>query len=377
MAETPLAGAPIRLVSALNKYSEVDARLINYNPKCYGERTFPEDLDWGDETQKAVAMDIIREADVFHVHHPIDVDSSRNVFGINFSEVNPSAKFLFQIHSDLKHFDEAKRDFLLNIAHQKCVIMHCPERDLIGCPVVPNIVDIESATMLPKVTKNKRPVVFYSPSSPYGVADHRWNSKGKPEVLKVLLSIQKKVDFEIRLVENTPYEECMQIKRDSDIVIDDITTGSFHLSALEGLSMGKPTISFLDSRAVAVCSTLTRSRDLPFVNVRLKELERPLTELLVDQSLRECVGSYSRHWMESHYNVHQNIGIYVDLYDEILSKDIHPEVITDTDEYFKAKDFLFREVNDYIWNDYFAPEINETRLTILLKFFKNICNTNK
>lgn len=76
--------------------------------------------------------------------------------------------------------------------------------------------------------------------------------------------------------------------------------------------------------------------------------------------------------MESHYNVHHNIGIYMDLYDEILSKDIHPEEITDTDEYFKAKDFLFREVNDHIWNDYFASEIRKKRPTRVAEFFKGI-----
>ena len=370
LAETPLAGAPIRIVNALNEYSEFQARLINYNPKCYGTRTFPEDIDWNDETKSVFAMDLIRKADIFHIYHPIQVDSVENVFGINFVEINPTAKFLYQFESNKKHFCQQKIDYIDTMRYYKSVIIHYPERDFIGYPNLPNIIDLETECLKPKDTKNKIPVVFYSPSSPHGVACNRWNSKGKPEVLKALRMIQRKVDFEIRLVENTPYEECMQIKRDSDIVIDDITTGSFHLSALEGLSMGKPTISFLDGRSVAVCSALTGSRDLPFVNVRLRELEKPLLMLLRDKSLRENVGEYSRYWMETYYNTQRNVGIYEDLYSRVLSAGEGVGIELGEKAYLQAKEFLYREVNDFIWGDYFSREINKQAVIKRLKLWK-------
>lgn len=47
IAFSPLAGAPIRIVTALNAYTNMHARLINTNPAGYGKRTFPEDLIWG------------------------------------------------------------------------------------------------------------------------------------------------------------------------------------------------------------------------------------------------------------------------------------------------------------------------------------------
>ena len=40
---TPLAGSPIRIVNALNKWTDIKARLINLNPNIYGDRVFEED----------------------------------------------------------------------------------------------------------------------------------------------------------------------------------------------------------------------------------------------------------------------------------------------------------------------------------------------
>ena len=363
LAETPLAGAPIRIVKALNKYSGFQARLINYNPGCYGTRTFPEDIDWNDKAQSVLAMDLIRNADIFHIYHPIQVDSVENVFGMNFVEKNPTAKFLYQFESNKKHFSQQKIDYIDTMPYCKSVIIHYPERDFIGYPNLPNIIDPEMEYLKPKDTKNKVPVVFYSPSTPIGVAEKRWNSKGKPEVLKMLRKIQRKVDFEICLVESVPYEECMELKRKSDIVIDDITTGSFHLTSLEGLSMGKPTISYLDPRTVSVLTSFTGSRDLPFVNVRIKELAPVLIELLNDPSLRRAVGGYSRRWIEEYYSPEINVRHYEKLYERIL----HGDQDTLADEDFEAKDFLYRKVNDRIWEEYFKEDIIKHR--ILKKIF--------
>lgn len=371
LAETPLAGAPIRIVDALNRHSEFDARLINFNPNCYGARTFPEDLVWSDETQKALAMDLIIKADIFHIYHPIQVGTDQNVFGINFLEKNPTAKFLYQFESNKTHFDPQKIKYIDSMPHYKSVIIHYPERDFIGYTNLPNIIDTDAENLQPMETKNKIPVVFYSPSSAYGVADKRWNSKGKPEVLETLRKLQQQIDFKIHLVENVPYEECMRLKQQSDIIIDDITTGSFHLTALEGLSMGKPTFSFLDARSVAVATKLTGSRDLPFVNVRLKQLEKPLIDLVKDESLRKSIGAYSRFWAKKYYNEAKNIKHYEKLYWDILNEN-ESSLRPSEEEYAKAKQYLYTNVNDHIWYDYFASEIRKKRPKRIAEFFKGI-----
>lgn len=363
LAETPLAGAPIRIVNALNLYTNYEARLINFNPQCYGSRTYPEDINWQNENQAGEAMRLINDADIFHVHHPIKVNSIHNVFKLKFTEVNPNAKFLFQFGSNKNHFDKDKIEYIDNMHFGKSVIIHCAERDYMGYSNLPNIINCYDKILSPLDTSNELPVVFYSPSSPYGVAEKRWNSKGKREVLKMLRKIQRKVDFEICLVESVPYEECMELKRKSDIVIDDITTGSFHLTSLEGLSMGKPTVSYLDSRTVSVLTSFTGSRDLPFVNVRIKELAPVLIELLNDPSLRRAVGGYSRRWIEEYYSPEINVRHYEKLYERIL----HGDQNTLADDDFEAKDFLYRKVNDCIWEEYFKEDIIKHR--ILKKIF--------
>lgn len=85
IAMTPLAGAPIRLVNALNKYTDFKSRLIVFNTKAYGTRTFPNDLDW--QADKEKCLELISKADIIHLHHFIDIDSTDNAFRINFKDI--------------------------------------------------------------------------------------------------------------------------------------------------------------------------------------------------------------------------------------------------------------------------------------------------
>lgn len=76
---TPLAGAPIRIVNALNAFTNVKARLINLNPNAYNSRVFPEDLIW--QQDKNIALSLISAADIIVCHHPMDLVN--NKFGIS------------------------------------------------------------------------------------------------------------------------------------------------------------------------------------------------------------------------------------------------------------------------------------------------------
>ena len=70
---TPLAGSPIRIVNAINKYTTLNARLINLNPSLYGNRIFQEDLIW--EKDKEEALELISKADIIHFHHWMELNN--------------------------------------------------------------------------------------------------------------------------------------------------------------------------------------------------------------------------------------------------------------------------------------------------------------
>src|SRR4026207_2490498 len=95
IALTPLAGSPVRIVNALNRYTEVRARLVVLNPYAYGNRTFTGDLDWSSDKEKA--LELLGEIDIVHLHHFFELDD--NPFGINFNKVCHHARFVRQFHT--------------------------------------------------------------------------------------------------------------------------------------------------------------------------------------------------------------------------------------------------------------------------------------
>ena len=306
IAFTPLAGAPIRIVNALNQYTDIKARLINTDPKAYGKRTFPEDLIY--EKDKAECLDLLAEADIIHCHHWIDFNSDNNLLHLNLSKlVKKGAKFVRHFHSDLDYVAKNKlfaisSQQIINDPYPKLVISHCAERTFLDAFVVPNIIPINSPALRPKAIQNTRTTIFFSASSIGSMWCERWNTKGLPEVCEKIKSLQKKIDFEFRLVTNTPYDQCQRLKQESDIVIGDTTSGAFHLTDLEGLSQGKPVFSYLDGRTQLTLTNLVGCTDLPFVNTRLEEIDLPLIEIIKNKELRQEIGSFSRKWIEQYYS---------------------------------------------------------------------------
>lgn len=352
---TPLAGAPIRLTNALNKHTNIKARLIDFNPNQYGERVFEEDLIW--QKNKEECLELIKNADIIHFHHWMLLDD--NNFKINFlKEAKKNCKFVRQFHSQINFItagDEKLKEIIMNetipysalpgnsySAFPKTVIPHSPERGFLNAKVVPNIIPINDEEYKPLKTNNDKPVIFYSYTFNNKGFSKRWDTKGYPEVSKLLERFR---DFaNIVKITNTPFEQCLKLKRESDIVIDDIVTGSYHLTSLEALSQGKPTAAYLDNRTQFILRELTGAKELPFVNVKLEEAKYVLEELCKDKKLREEIGDYSRKWMEKYYNDKDLVKIYKKTYEDILNgKDISREIPN------KANKWFYVDMEDLIW----------------------------
>lgn len=267
---TPLAGAPIRIVNALNKYTDIKARLINLNPNIYGARVFEEDLIW--EKDKDEALEIITKADIICLHHWMRLDD--NGFKINFLDITKkNCKFVRQFHSNLDTItggDYNLKQIIINENIPKIVIPHYPERSILNAKIVPNIIPIDDENYKPNVKQdNDKPVIFYSYTFNNEGFSSRWDTKGYPEVSRLLQHFKDLAN--IKKITNTPFFECLKIKRESDIVIDDIITGSYHLTSLEALSQGKLTLAYLDNRTQYILRKLTGASELPFVNVKMEE----------------------------------------------------------------------------------------------------------
>ncbi len=317
---TPLAGSPIRIVKALNAHTEVTARLVNLKPNAYGTRTFPEDLLWSADHEEAI--ELIGKADILHFHHPFPVDEENNPFCFNFKSHAPkSCRFVRHHHSVRntaykRHHDESVDLFEL-------VVPHSAERYFPQARVVPNIIPINDQDYQPVDFAQKATSISFSPSSNRSRWADRWETKGTPEVLRMLRRLRKKTGIELNIAQNMPHQECMALKQKSMLAIDDLVTGSYHLSALESLSQGVPVLCYTDDRAQDVLRDITGANRLPFINTHIDDAAGILENLIGERELIKELGNSSRAWMEKYFCPERLSAHYADAYIDILENKLY------------------------------------------------------
>lgn len=317
LAMTPLAGAPIRLVQALNACTDVHARLVNLNPGAYGTRTFDEDLDF--TRDRAQALELLHEADLVHCHHWMDLRA--NPFGVDLSH----KVVLRQFHSEpgfVARHAGVDVQAIVDDPLPQVVIAQFHERFYPRARPVPNLINFDAIDRtlqdLPAQAARRTPVVSFAPTSDVAAGADRWNTKGAPETRALLGRLGAAHDFVIDAFENLPHAESLRRKAAADVVIDELVTGSYHLSGLEALALGRPTLGYLDTRMVAVLAALTGSDALPWVNVHLGAMADILPDLLKDSALCREVGQTSAAWMREHWATARMVDHYVRVYEDVL-----------------------------------------------------------
>lgn len=257
---TPIAQAPDLLSDAINKYTEHFS--VVQHPLDKVKDTF----------------DVI----VFH----------NKWFSSNFE------KQFIMYHSepfmvDLKIPDKVKKMVIAQY--------HCTLPEFQGCDIVRNVIDFNDPIYNPKYfTKIK---IGYSPSNKGNFG--AWHNKGYDKTKQILEEIKKKygsrVDYDI--ITDVPLEECLRRKSECNIIIDEVVTGSYHRSGLEGLAMGKLTICNLLPEVQDAIYQASGSKDIPFELSSIQFLKEDLIEIIEEgiDYINE-VGKQSREWMETYWN---------------------------------------------------------------------------
>lgn len=317
---TPLAGAPIRMVRALNRYTAVQARLINANPFAYGARTFDEDIDF--RVNREEAETLVHEADIVHCHHFMEL--RRNPFGIDLS----SRPIIRHFHSEprfVAYHAGLSVDRVVNDPRPQLVVAQFQERYYPHARPVPNILDSQTledgdGTMTagsPLEAKHGLTLAF-APTTQTSAFDDRWNTKGAPETLRVLSSVAPRLGLQLDVFENLPHRQALLRKACADLVIDELVTGSYHLSGLEALALGKTTFGYLDARTVATITQLTGCVSTPWINVPLYALPECLEIICSSPEVRRAVGESSRKWVQKHWDPRLMIQHLVRAYEDFL-----------------------------------------------------------
>lgn len=313
-SRTPLAGMPIRLCQAQNRHLPLTARLVDSSR--FG--LFDHDVCF-DETPD-LAVDLAQQAAIIHLHNYLDLDS--DAFApINFRElVRKGAAVVRQFHSTPQLVAQVMGitpQALLAQDIPALVIAQYPERLYPEALVVPNFVPEDDPACQPA---KEAPLwdVFYSYTKDLDAWTDRWNTKGAPQTLRMLDTLAERLNLRVRAVTGRPLDQALADKRRSRIALDDMVTGSYHLTGLEALAQGVPVLAFLDERSQTLLRRFSGADWHPFVNTRLEEAPQVIAHLARDPDLCRSIGLAGRRWLLAHWREERMVGHYQAAYDLLL-----------------------------------------------------------
>ncbi|MCR4655513.1 MAG: hypothetical protein K5770_04695 [Lachnospiraceae bacterium] len=122
--------------------------------------------------------------------------------------------------------------------------------------------------------------------------------KGTDRILRALGRVKE--DFELVLVEGKTPEEALNIYRTADIIIDQISGGSYGVLSIEAMALGKPVIAYISEK------TRLRHPLLPVVNADFDNLGEVVSSLISDKQRRICLGKSGREYVERY---HENVRV--------------------------------------------------------------------
>ena len=295
---TGLAGGPYRLSSAINRHTEHDVRLVDLKRS----KKFWTDLAFEDDQE--LCIEIANKADIIHFHNYLDLDSTE-FYPINFRELwNSGTKFIRHFRSEPGSV--ARRmgtsiEKVINCPIPSVVIGQYPERFYPNAKVVRNNLPMYEPAYNYNGVMLDTDIIF-TPTRIKPVIETRWGTKGKPETLRMLSNIKKSEGCRVKVISKKSVEYVMKQKQCSYMVLDDMVTGSYHISALEGVSLGKPTICYIDKRIENVLREITGSDSNPFINVNIDNAEPVIKNLLQDRELGYLIGTAGRIWLEKYWD---------------------------------------------------------------------------
>lgn len=304
----PLSAAPYRLVQVLAA-AGVEARLISEDRR-YGDRRYPHDLLYGDD--RDLLAQLIAGADLIHYHnwwrnspffaaHPWAV---RAVAG------KPS---VIQFHSPRRPWHE---EALAESSLVKLVVAQYHVRLYPECRPVPNALPIDDPLHRPAWVENRPPRIAYTPPiDDAEEVDEGWHRKGYRETMAVLSR-----GFRHHVVFNRPWEEAMAARRECDVAIDEVITGSYHMCSLEALSQGLATVANLDDRTVDALEAVTGTRRHPWIVAGPDTLHQALDRLVADDGWRLAKRREARAWMERHWSPAAVAARFLEVYEQALER---------------------------------------------------------
>lgn len=308
LSDTTLSGSPIRICEVTNRYSKrYVARHIVWKRKV-GYREFETDMV-GEAMTKNDLRDWLEWADVIHYHNRYSRQEIFKALGIE----PPKKPSIIQMHSprESENFSEEIRS-KVPIA---VVGQYHPRQWPEAAYIVPNVIDIWDEKYMPLQDKpvRDRPIVSYAPSNTNASG---WDNKGYHLVAPHLKRLKIRGVIVFQLIIDTPHHVAIKMKQGADIGIDEIATGSYHLSSLEYLSMGVPCFANIDRKTQDVLCRMTGADTLPWI-ISTKDLFPIQLHKVMNQKSWVQKGKEAREWMERYWHPVHMVRHYEEMYDSL------------------------------------------------------------
>ena len=284
-SRTPLAAAPWELYKALKKYTSVDASLINGTAHYRDGRRFPFHLLMA--PNNGAAMTALNESDLWHVH---------NYLIPQLVLIKQHQKVIAQFHS-LPRLGNWRA--LMDFADRFYTIKQPLQEKEYRLKGLPNIIDPDEYR--PAIRRPPLKIAF-APSTQAPVGHPA--SKGYREVKAILNSVAGKREVEIVWIEGRPYLTNLQLKQRSHILIDDVVTGNWHRTSLEGACFG--------------CAVLNKVMKTPFVYASIETLEERILWLVDNPAVLADFQERTRLWVLQNWHAMDRVKEYVKAYEGAL-----------------------------------------------------------
>jgi hypothetical protein len=250
-------------------------------------RSFPYHLLFRSDNGNAIKA--LRDAEIWHIH---------NYLAYEIKPYRQGKKVMAQFHSlpKMGNWNELMR------YADRCYTIRQPNQEKeYQLPALPNVIDPDEYKPIQRSGGKVR--IAFAPSSRAPVG--RPMSKGYREVRQVLNRVASKRDIDIEWIEGIPYEENLRRKSNSHILIDDVVTGNFHRTALEGACFG--------------CVVMSSFKCNQFHHSTLRSLEEDLLQLIDVPILRREYQVRSRLWVLQEWHAIDQVKEYEAAYEGVIN----------------------------------------------------------
>jgi hypothetical protein len=263
------------------------------------------DLYW--QSQKEECLEVLKDADIIHVHHDIindpDLIQILKTKKVIWTLYNLSQSLQYDNNSFNRNYINKCRMFsnIITVADQSLQRKMFSDITDVKLPLIKMLFNEDT-------TKNNvLPVVVYAPTNKEntGIASKKYD-----DVLNIVNEIRTQgYEFTFDLIEGVPYEANLDRKRRADILIDDVDPNfeKFHNSSLEAACFG------------AIALTNYTGPDYPFIKTDVSTLKETLIKFITQPDLLKLEQKKIVEWKNNNYVPEKLLKIYETIYYDLVN----------------------------------------------------------